>query len=88
MRCDGTNAMRKCCWAMTNDNVIPFDPLATRAQIDEQFPIAAEKFGEDHIKVIAIASSWSDTMDNVRVLAALRALNQNPGQFSMTSPTV
>ena len=42
------------------DNVIPFDPLATRAQIDEQFRNAAEKFGEDHIKVIAIAPSWGE----------------------------
>jgi hypothetical protein len=79
--CDGTNAMRKCCWAMSNDHVSPFDPLAARAQIYEEFRIAIEKFGKDHIEVITIASSWGDTMDNGQVLAALRALNQTGSMF-------
>ena len=43
---------------MTNDNEIPFDPLATRVLIDIEFEIAAETFGEDHIEVKAIAASW------------------------------
>jgi hypothetical protein len=37
---------------------------------------AVERFGKHHIEVMAISSSWGDTMDDNEVLAALRRLNK------------
>ena len=52
-----------------------------RVLIDIKFEIAVEKFGEDHVEVMGIASSWGDTMDDEQVLAALRKLNSTGSMF-------
>ena len=66
---------------MRSDNVIPFNRHNIRAEIETNFAIAAETFGEDNMEVIGIAASWGDTMDDEQVLAALRKLNQTGSMF-------
>jgi hypothetical protein len=66
---------------MSTDNVIPFNRRNIRAEIETNFAIAVETFGEDNIKIIGIAASWGDTMDDEQVLAALRKLNQTSSMF-------
>ena len=66
---------------MSTDNVIPFNRRNIRAEIEINFVIAVETFGEDNIEITGIAASWGDTMDDEQVLAALRKLNQTSSMF-------
>ena len=66
---------------MRNDNIIPFNRRNIRAEIETNFAIAMETFGEDNIEVMGFAASWGDTMDDEQVLAALRKLNQTGSMF-------
>jgi hypothetical protein len=71
---------------MTSDNITPFENRRVmREEIDRQWEIPVDTYGEDHIEVMAIAESWGDTMDDEEVLAALRKLNST-GPYSTTSP--
>jgi hypothetical protein len=65
---------------MATENIIPFK-RDIRSEIEIEWEIAFEKFGEDHIEVMGIASSWGDTMDDEQVLAALRKLNSTGSMF-------
>ncbi len=62
-------------------NSFPFNRRNIRAEIETNFAIAVETFGEDNIEIIGIAASWGDTMDDEQVLAALRKLNQTGSMF-------
>ena len=55
---------------MATDNIIPFR-RDIRSEIEIEWEIAFETFGEDHVEVMGISSSWGDTMDDNEVLAAL-----------------
>lgn len=65
---------------MATDNIIPFK-RDTRSEIEIEWEIALETFGEDHIELRGIASSWGDTMGDEQVLAALRKLNSTGSMF-------
>ena len=65
---------------MATDNIIPFR-RDIRSEIEIEWEIAFETFGEDHVEVMGIASSWGDTMDDEQVLAALRKLNSTGSMF-------
>ncbi|GLS29981.1 hypothetical protein SAMN04488498_104314 [Mesorhizobium albiziae] len=60
---------------MRSDNVIPLHK-DIRAEIKREMARAVARFGKHHIEVMAISSSWGDTMDDNEVLAALRRLNK------------
>ena len=67
---------------MSSDNIIPFaNRRVIREEIERQWVIAVDTYGEDHIEVMAIAESWGDTMDDEEVLAALRKLNSTGSMF-------
>ena len=73
-------------FTMSNNNIIPVDPLTTRAKIDIEFEIAVQKFGEDHIEIMGIAGSWGTPWMMSKSSQPCASLTK-PAQFSTTSPS-